>query len=306
VKEKNTMNRTGNFISLIAVCAIAAFFTGCGEGDTTTSTGGGGNNTGAGNSPGTLSGQTYTLANSTGNNNNTVIAFGQNGTYTVTQGATTEQGTFTATRDGNLWNVTTVNNGGTMTSTLSLSFTGAGAGSYTFQQPAKPLATGSFSSGSNPGSTTTEPGTTTTEPGTTTTEPPTTTTTTGPPTTTTTTGPGPGTRPAPLTAPGSINVVTGAGTGVGENATYTIVLSGGNSGTFQITNSGSSGSGTYTYTPNGNDANLRLTYGGQFNGDFDNMTLLFTQPAGSAQPNNFTGNQRVQNVDYPFNGTFTY
>jgi hypothetical protein len=91
---------------------------------------------------------------------------------------------------------------------------------------------------------------------------------------------------------------------VGAGATYTVVLSGGTSGTFQITNSGSTGNGTYTYTPQGNQAHLRLDYA-NFPGDFDDMTLIFTtQPGGS--PSNFTGTQRVGGNDYPFTGTFTY
>jgi hypothetical protein len=101
-------------------------------------------------------------------------------------------------------------------------------------------------------------------------------------------------------------VVTGEGSGVGANATYTVVLSGGTSGTFQITNSGSTGSGTYTYTVNGNDtAHLRLDYTGDFAGDFDDMNLIFTSAPGGA-PSQFTGSQRVGGQDYTFVGTFTY
>jgi len=294
------MKKLVNFISLLAVCASTAFFTGCGESDSTTGVSSN-NNTPAGaaaNSPSSLNGQTYTLANSSGNN--TVIAFDQGAsTYTITQGGLAETGTFTATRNGASWDVVTMNTAHTMTSTLTLSFTGNGAGNYTFQQPGKALATGSFVAGNNPGN---PPPDTTGGP-----PPPATTGEPPPTTTTTTTGPGPGTVPAPTTAPAQINVVTGnADSGVGAGATYTVVLNGSASGTFQITNSGSNGSGTFTYAPSGNQARLVLTYGGAYQGDFDDMTLIFTQPQGSAQPNQFTGNQQVNNVGYPFRGTFTY
>ena len=98
-----------------------------------------------------------------------------------------------------------------------------------------------------------------------------------------------------------------ADSGVGAGATYTVNLSGGPSGTFTISNSGSSGSGTYTYTVDNTakTAHLVLTYGGQFTGDFDDMTLIFTTQSGGGV-NNYTGNQRVGGNNYPFSGTFTY
>jgi len=299
------MNKLANIISLTAVCASAAFFTGCGESDST-SGGSSNNNTAAGaavNSPGSLNGKTYTLQSS-GAAGNTVIAFGQGGgTYTLTQGATTETGTYTANPNGPVWDIVAVNDAHTMTSTLTLSFTGAGSGNYALQQPAKAMATGSFVSGNNPGNP--PPDTTGGPPPPDTTGGPPPPTTTGPPSTTG--GVPVGTLPAPTTAPASINVVTGnADSGVGAGATYTVVLNGSTSGTFQITNSGSNGSGTFTYTPDGNQARLVLTYGGTYQGDFDDMTLVFTQPQGSIQPNQFVGNQQVNNVGYPFNGTFTY
>jgi hypothetical protein len=291
-------------ISLVAVCASAAFFTGCGESDST-SGGSSNNNTASGaaaNSPSSLNGQTYTLQSS-GAAGNTVIAFGQGGgTYTLTQGATAETGTFTAHPNGQAWDIVTVNDAHTMTSTLMLSFTSLGAGNYSFQQPGQAMASGSFVSGSNPGN---PPDTTGGNPSDTTGGPPP--STTGEPPPATTGGVPVGTVPAPTLAPAAINVVTGnADSGVGAGATYTVVLNGSTSGTFQITNSGSNGNGTFTYAPDGNQARLILTYGGAYQGDFDDMTLFFTQAHGSIQPNQFIGNQQVNNVGYPFRGTFTY
>jgi len=109
--------------------------------------------------------------------------------------------------------------------------------------------------------------------------------------------------PAPATL-SAIHVTTQS-SGVGAGATYTVQLSGGTSGTFQITD-GSTGSGNYTYTPDGTTAHLRLDYtAGASPGDFDDMTLIFTTPPGGG-PNNFTGNQQVTGQPYTFTGTFSY
>jgi len=270
------MNRLRNIVGLIAVCATAAFFTGCDEKDKV-STGP------TSNAPDSLSGKSYTLSDAaTGG----TMAFDANNNYMLTQGgATNESGTFTANRSGEVWDVSLVSAAATTNSQLTLTFTGAGAGTYTFQRPGEPVVNGSFAEATIGG------GTSTTDGG----------------TNTTTTAGGTGTVPAPATAPAQINVVTGnADSGVGAGATYTIVTQGGTQGTFQITNSGSNGTGTYQYTASGTEADLVLNYTGNFNGDIDRMHLIFTQQAGSGAANNYTGTQRVSNVEYPFSGTFTY
>ncbi|MGV3773539.1 MAG: hypothetical protein ACO1QB_11595 [Verrucomicrobiales bacterium] len=89
-------------------------------------------------------------------------------------------------------------------------------------------------------------------------------------------------------------------------ASYDLVLSGGNSGTFQITN-GSEGSGNYTYSANGDNATLTLNYTDPAGGDQDMMNMTFT----SANSGSFTGTQKVSGpggtlTDYNnFAGTFT-
>lgn len=338
------MNRLRNIVGMIAVCATAAFFTGCGEKDTTS---GGGTS----NAPNSINGKTYQLTDAQGTSTLSFDAAANNYTLTPSGGGAAETGTFQANQSGDIWNVTTTDSTGTTTSQLTLTFNGAGVGTYTFQRPGQALASGNFaesastttgtttSTGTNTGTTTntgtntgtttntgtntgtttdtgtntgtttntgTNTGTTTdtgTNTGTTTNTGTNTGTTTSTGTTTGTTSGGTVTPPANLSA---INVVTGAGSGVGQGATYTVNLSGGPSGTFTISN-GSTGSGTYTYTVDNtnNTAHLVLNYGGDFQGDFDDMTLIFTTPPGGGV-NNYTGNQRVGGNPYPFNGTFTY
>jgi hypothetical protein len=340
------MNRLRNIVGMIAVCATVAFFTGCGEHDTTS---GGGTS----NAPNSINGKTYQLTDAQGTSTLSFDAAANNYTLTPSGGGAAETGTFQANQSGDIWNVTTTDSTGTTTSQLTLTFNGAGVGTYTFQRPGQALASGNFaesastttgtttSTGTNTGTTTntgtntgtttntgtntgtttdtgtttstgtntgttTDTGTTTstgTNTGTTTNTGTNTGTTTSTGTTTGTTSGGTVTPPANLSA---INVVTGAGSGVGQGATYTVNLSGGPSGTFTISN-GSTGSGTYTYTVDNtnNTAHLVLNYGGDFQGDFDDMTLIFTTPPGGGV-NNYTGNQRVGGNPYPFNGTFTY
>jgi hypothetical protein len=267
------MNRLRNIVGLIAVCATAAFFTACDEKDTTS------NNGTTSNAPDALASKTYNLTDAAGTS---VLAFDANNNYTLTPsgGGTAEAGTFTANRSGDVWAVTTTDATGTNSNQLTLTFGAPGSGTYTLERPGQPVVNGSFAEAGT-GSTTTDGGSTTT----------------------TTTG-----VTAPAAAPASINVVTGnADSGVGAGATYTVVTQGGTSGTFQITNSGSNGTGTYTYTKtSASEADLVLTYSGNFQGDIDRMHLIFTKEAGSNQPNQYTGTQRVTNVEYPFSGTFTY
>jgi len=80
--------------------------------------------------------------------------------------------------------------------------------------------------------------------------------------------------------------------GVSDN---NVNLSGGGTGTF----TGSDGlTGTYTYTVTGpSAARLRLDYGGQFAGDFDDMNLNFANGT-------FTGSQTYNGTFGAMNGTF--
>jgi len=318
------MKKLRNIISLVAVCATTALFTGCGGDDDTV--GGGGNNNP--NSPGSLSGRTYNLTDSAGTGTLEFDAAAMN--YTLTQGGNTETGTYTANRTGDVWVVNATDSTGAA-STVTLNFTGNGTGNYQIEKNGQ-TSSGSFaaSTGSTTDGTSTSTGTTDgtststgttdgtststgttdgtststgTTDGTSTSTGTTDGTSTSTGTTTGTTGPV-GTVPAPATL-SSITVTTGAG-GIGTGTVYTVTFSGGQSGTFTAVNSqgDSMGNGTYTYTPNGNQAQLRMDYP-EFNNDFDDMTLFFTTgPGGGA--NQYTGTQRVSGTNYPMDGTFTY
>jgi len=306
------MMKLRKLISLVAICATSALFTGCGDDDTES---GGGNGSP---SPDALNGKTYNLTD--GGTGGTVTFDPAANTYTLTRGGTTESGSFDANRSGDTWNVTTTDSTGTTTSTLTLTFTSPGNGTYTYDRPgADPqVVTGSFSqaassttgtstsTGTDTGTSTstgTDTGTSTstgTDTGTSTS----TGTDTGTSTSTgTTTGTGTVQAPATLSA---ITVTTGP-TAVSPNTVYTVNMSGGSSGTFSAVNpeGNSMGSGTFTYTPSGTQANLRLVYP-EANNEYDDMTLIFTQQSGSGQPNAFTGTQLIGGVVSPFNGTFTY
>jgi hypothetical protein len=277
------MNKLRNLVGLVAVCA-AAFFTGCGD-DTVTGEGNtnnnGGNNT-TSNAPQSLNGQSYTLTDANGTS---TLAFDASGnSYTVTPGDTNivaETGTFTATQSGDVWTVTALNDAGGTNSTIALTFTGNGVGTYTIQRPGSDQVSGSFAASSG----THEP------------EP----------------NPNPNPEPNPnptgtVQAPATLQSITVTTTqsGIGPNSVYTVTLSGGASGTFTARNTDNNvtGTGTYTYTPQGTQAHLRLDYA-EFAGDFDDMTLVFTtQPGGGV--NQFTGTQKVGGSDYTFTGTFTY
>lgn len=80
--------------------------------------------------------------------------------------------------------------------------------------------------------------------------------------------------------------------------TYTVELTGGREGTFEIT-SGALGMGTFTYTPSGASARLVMTYQ-DFPGDKDDLTLEF----GAA--NVYAGTQLTGGVSYPVSGTFAF
>jgi len=276
------MNRLRNIVGLIAVCATAAFFTGCGDDD---------DNNGDNNqplAPAQLNGRTYDLTDAAGTS---TIAFDANGTaYALTPSGgdtnQTETGSFTATKSGETWNAVLTNTGGDRTSMLDLTFTGAnGTGTYTFTPPGGTPVSGNFVEHGT-GTTTATDGTTTT-------------TATDGTTTDNTTGTVP--------APANLQTITISPTsGIAQNTTFTVNLNGG-----QFTATGTDnqnlGSGTYTYTPSGNTANLNLQYSGDNAGDFDDYNLVFTQQPGSNQPNNFSGSQKVgTSAPQPIAGTFTY
>lgn len=341
------MKRLRKLIGLIAICGMSAFLTGCDDDDDDVVV------TGTV-SPASLNGRSYTLTDA-GTGGSISFAADAN-TYALIQSGVPENGTFTAVRSGNSWDVTIVNAAGTTTSSLQLTFSSASAGTYSFQRPGADRVNGSFTATSNPGgnetstggpttsttsdpttSTTSDPTTTTTsdptttttsDPTTTTTSDPTTTTTTSDPTTTTTSDPtttttsdpttttttsdptttagttsGPGTVPAPASL-SSVTVTTTASV-LGAGSHYTVNLSGGSSGTFVISN-GSVGSGTYTYAPSGNQARLVLTYTGEFQGDFDDMTLFFNAGPGTTESSTFTGTQKVGEQQGALAGNFAY
>ena len=300
-------------ISLVAICATSALFTGCGGDDTES---GGGNNNGS--APQALNGRTYNLTDQSGAG---TIAFdAAANTYTLTRGNQVQTGSFQANRSGDVWTVTTTDSTGTTTSTLTLTYTAAGSGTYVYDRPGEDpqVTNGSFSqaSSSTTGTSTstgTDTGTSTstgTDTGTSTstgTDTGTSTSTgtdTGTSTSTgTTTGTGTVQSPAQLS---TITVTTGP-TANSPNTVYTVTFNGGATGTFNAVNPEGNpmGGGTYTYTRNGTEANLRLVYP-EANNEYDDMTLIFTQQPGSNQPNSFTGTQLVGGTVYPFSGTFTY
>ena len=85
---------------------------------------------------------------------------------------------------------------------------------------------------------------------------------------------------------------------------YTVDLNGGSNGVFLETYPDSSTLfGTFTYGPNGSLGNLFLNYQGEFQGDFDDMTLEFAEPPA---PGKFTGIQKVGPTTGSMSGTFTF
>jgi len=317
------MNKLRNILSLVAVCATAALFTGCGDDDTIA---GGGNNNNTSNAPETLSGRTYTLTDSGAGGTLAFDAAAMN--YTLTQGGNTENGTYQANKSGDVWTVNATDANGNP-STVTLSFNGNGTGNYTLVRGDQ-TTSGSFaadtsggtststgtdtgtstSTGTNTGTSTstgTDTGTSTstgTDTGTSTstgTDTGTSTSTGTDTGTSTSTGPV-GTLPAPNSL-SSIQVTTGTG-GIGPGTVYNVTLN--SNGTFNAVNSqgDSMGSGVYQYTKSGNQANLRLTYP-DFGNDYDDMTLYFTSPQGGGA-NQYTGTQVVSGTTYNMTGTFTY
>jgi hypothetical protein len=270
-KMRIHMNRLRNIVGLIAVCATSAFFTGCGDDDHAD------NGTPPPNAPASLAGRTYNLADAGGN---TVVAFDPNGTaYTLTPsgGGAAETGSFTANQSGDVDTVSLVGNGAATNSTLTLTFTAPGTGTYTFDRPGEALVSGNFSEQGAPTDGTTNGGTTN------------------------------GGTDGSVQAPATLQTITiKPVNGIQGGSTVNVTL---NNGTFTAsgTEGQDLGSGTYSYTPSGTTAHLRLDYGGNAAGDYDDYNLVFTQQQGSGQPNNFTGTQKVGG-DNPaaINGTFTY
>ncbi|HUS34863.1 MAG TPA: hypothetical protein VM680_05885 [Verrucomicrobiae bacterium] len=278
------MNRLRDLIGIVAICATAALFTGCGGDDDD-------NAAPAQLAPDSLAGKTYNLTDA-GEGGSIVFANEGNG-YTLTRGAgAAETGTFAAERQGDVWNVTTTDTTATTTSQLVLTFNSANGGTYTFTAPGQEPVNGSFVD-ANPGTTTS--GTTTTGE---------TTGTTNGSTTGTTSGTTTGSVPAPATL-SQATFTTGAGGGIGEGTIYTVNFTGGTQGTFTAVNpqGDSMGSGNFTYTPNGNQAHLVLNY--SQNNDSDDVTLNFNAAPGGTG-NTYTGTQVVSGTTYPANGTFTY
>jgi len=85
---------------------------------------------------------------------------------------------------------------------------------------------------------------------------------------------------------------------------YTVLFNGASSGTFIESESNNfTLFGTFTYVPNGTSAHLVLFYGGEFQGDYDDMNLEFREPPQSSL---FTGTQKANSQTGVMQGDFTY
>src|SRR5689334_10230802 len=117
-KQRIHMNRLRNIVGLIALCGMAAFFTGCGGGDDDPAP-----STVA---PGSLNGRSYTLQDAS---SGAIITFDPNAnTYSITKDGVTETGTFNPVHNGNTWVVDTTDSTGTIASHLELTFSGNNVG----------------------------------------------------------------------------------------------------------------------------------------------------------------------------------
>jgi len=276
------MNRLRNIVGLIAVCATAAFFTGCGEDDSPS-----GNNNPAPNAPASLNGRTYQLTDTAGNSSIVFDPAANNYTLTASDN-TTESGSFTATQNGDGYNVSLVNAAGDTNSTLALTFTAPGTGTYTFDRPGQPQAAGSFAQTStDPNPTTGNPAPTTGNPNPTTGNPD---PTTGNPT--------PGNAPAALDGH-TITFTTGPGV-IDPGTVVRTTFTGNQFNAVRASDNQPMGNGTFEYTPNGNNAHLKMNYSGST--DFDDFTMTFN--AGSA--GTYTGTQSSGTTTVPASGSFTY
>jgi len=270
------MNRLRNIVGLITVCATAAFFTGCGEDDKP------GDSGPVQNAPASLNGRTYQLTDAAGNSSIVFDPAANNYTLTASDN-TSESGSFTATPSGDGYNVSLVNAAGDTNSTLVLTFTAPGTGTYTFDRPNQPQAAGSFQQTND------VPPPTTGEPGPTTGNPPPTTTGNPPPT---------GNAPASLDGH-TITFTTGPGL-LDPGTVVRTTFTGNQFTSVRATDNQGLGSGTFEYTPTGDTAHLKMNYGGST--DFDDYTMTFN--AGGA--GTYAGTQTSGINSTPTSGTFTY
>src|SRR4051812_17713650 len=108
------MNKLRDLIGIVAICATATFFTGCGGDDDN-------NDAPAQLAPNSLAGKNYNLTD--GGDGGSVVFANEGNGYTLTQGGgAQETGTFAADRQGDVWNVTTTDSTATTTSQLVLTF----------------------------------------------------------------------------------------------------------------------------------------------------------------------------------------
>jgi hypothetical protein len=259
-----------SWVGLIAFCGMTLFLTACGGDDddevTVQIV-----------SPENLSGRTYTLSGT----GPTSVTFSGN-TYVLLFSGTNNFGTYVANRTGNSVDVALTNPEQTWTRQLVLNFNSPTAGSYIYREPGQVEPnTGTFVQGGAPAP---APSGSNNNPG----------------------GGGSGggnnnnsSTNNPATAPATLRAVTihtsaGSVSGVSD---YTVQLTGASSGTFTASNNTS---GNFIYEViNSTTAHLRLNYGGQFTGDYDDMTLNFANAV-------ITGTQ-IYNGTGPgaINGTFT-
>ena len=266
--NEHAMKQFQILTGMLAICVALA--TGCGEEDEISGGGGIG-----GNAPIVLNGAEYNLTEPSGTSTIEFTLSGDN--YTLTRpGMPTQAGTYVSNKVGNdTWDVMLNNALDGSASRLVLTFTGVGIGNFSFAPPTGPTINGQFRrtgltnlpGGNNNGGNTSTNGTGGT-----------------------------------ITAPGTLSqiVINGqAGNPSGSGQTLINI----NGATFSY--AGSNIGGTVTYSPTtGDSAQLLLNYNNST--DFDDYTLQFNAPSGSAVLSSYSGTQRVGNVTGPASGSFTY
>jgi hypothetical protein len=144
------MKKLRNLVTLVAILGMVAFITGCDDDDDNDNNNG--NNNPAVNAPADLTaftGQTFTLTDANGNQS--TLRFPANGQYELTpQGGTAETGTFTATRTGDVWTVSSQSQGG-QAGTYTITYTGHETGSYTITSGGGTPVSGTFTAVANGG-----------------------------------------------------------------------------------------------------------------------------------------------------------